>query len=114
MEENRKTLSDGNNQDSEPEIQEDGPENKEDDTMTNSVKEPHNDVPTHPEVVEINEETESDEDIHIRLSSIADRVRGKRSHKVEIPKSYQKEKSQKRKQESSSEFEPDDEDDVLD
>ncbi|MCI50632.1 hypothetical protein A2U01_0071876, partial [Trifolium medium] len=56
------------------------------------------------------------EEVPRRTQSVADRVRGKRSQKVEISKSYQKEKTQKRKrkQESSSEFEPDDEDDVLD
>ncbi|MCI67033.1 hypothetical protein A2U01_0088291, partial [Trifolium medium] len=45
LEEDPKTLSDGNNQDLEPEIQEeDGSEDEEDDTMVN--REHQNDVPT--------------------------------------------------------------------
>ncbi|KAK2374395.1 hypothetical protein QL285_075361 [Trifolium repens] len=68
------------------------------------------------EVIEINEETESEEVVPKRTQSVADRVKRNRGKKVEIPKSYFKEKSQKRKKkpESSSEFEPDVEDDVPD
>ncbi|KAK2369565.1 hypothetical protein QL285_082691 [Trifolium repens] len=68
------------------------------------------------EVVEINEETESEEVVPKRTQSVADRVKRNRGKNMEIPKSYLKEKSQKRKRkpESSSEFEPDVEDDVPD
>ncbi|KAK2362362.1 hypothetical protein QL285_087431 [Trifolium repens] len=68
------------------------------------------------EVIEIGEETESEEIAPRRPQSIADRIKRNRGKKVEIPKSYLEEKSQKRKRkpESSSEFEPDVEDDVPD
>ncbi|KAK2354012.1 hypothetical protein QL285_091580 [Trifolium repens] len=68
------------------------------------------------EVIEIGEETESEEISPRRSQSIADRIRRNRGRKMEIPKSYLEEKSQKRKRkpESSSEFEPDVEDDVPD
>ncbi|KAK2354699.1 hypothetical protein QL285_092184 [Trifolium repens] len=68
------------------------------------------------EVIEIGEETESEEIAPRKSQSIADRIRRNRGKKVEIPKSYLKEKSQKRKRKpaSSSEFEPDVEDDVPD
>ncbi|KAK2396474.1 hypothetical protein QL285_058128 [Trifolium repens] len=68
------------------------------------------------EVIEIGEETESGEIVPRRPQSIADRIKRNRGKKVEIPKSYLEEKSQKRKRkpESSSEFEPDVEDDVPD
>ncbi|KAK2396299.1 hypothetical protein QL285_057957 [Trifolium repens] len=68
------------------------------------------------EVIEIGEETKSEEIAPRRPQSIADRIRRNRGKKAEIPKSYLEEKSQKRKRkpESSSEFEPDVEDDVPD
>ncbi|KAK2382689.1 hypothetical protein QL285_070206 [Trifolium repens] len=68
------------------------------------------------EVIEIDEETESEEVAPKRTQSVADRVKRSRGKKVEIPKSFLEGKSQKRKRkpESSSEFEPDVEDDVPD
>ncbi|KAK2395948.1 hypothetical protein QL285_057636 [Trifolium repens] len=68
------------------------------------------------EVIEIDEETESEEVAPKRTQSVADRVNRSRGKKVEIPKSFLEGKSQKRKRkpESSSEFEPDVEDDVPD
>jgi hypothetical protein len=89
------------------------PEDKDDKPM-NNLEEHATDSPTPHELVEINEEPESDEENPRGTQSVADKVRRRRSQRVEIPKSYQKEKSQKRKQESSSEFEPDVEDDVPD
>ncbi|WJX61925.1 hypothetical protein P8452_46972 [Trifolium repens] len=49
------------------------------------------------EVIEIGEETESEEIVPRRPQSIADRIKRNRGKKVEIPKSYLEEKSQKRK-----------------
>ncbi|KAK2382736.1 hypothetical protein QL285_070253 [Trifolium repens] len=59
------------------------------------------------EVVEIDEETESEEVAPKRTQSVAVRVKRSRGKKVEIPKSFLEGKSQKRKRkpESSSEFE---------
>ncbi|WJX19406.1 hypothetical protein P8452_09108 [Trifolium repens] len=86
------------------------------DTQETPLSEEEAEISETLEVIEIGEETESEEIAPRRFQSIADRIRRNRGKKVEIPKSYLEEKSQKRKRkpESSSEFEPDAEDDVPD
>jgi 3-phosphoglycerate kinase len=67
-------------------------------------------------IIEIGESSESDDEVQARIQYVVDRLRNKRSQKVEIPQSYQKEKSlkRKRKPESSSDYEPNDEENVID
>ncbi|KAK2373930.1 hypothetical protein QL285_074931 [Trifolium repens] len=86
------------------------------DTQETPLSEEEAEISETLEVIEIGEETESEEIAPRRSQSIADRIRRNRGKKMVIPKSYLEEKSQKRKRkpESSSEFEPDVEDDVPD